>query len=144
MSYVDMEVSYGSKNRALHILCYFGTGMLYNLSSSSVDDPVPPTLIVKARLGFQQHLQNVRKARTYVPVADFSGRGTSSYGGALDERGVAMVVCAALFEELSSGYQGAVSVFEESLAFTLPGISPIFLLVQSKMHHYEVLPMPVT
>jgi len=36
---------------------------------------------------------------------------------------MAMVACVALFEELSAGWKAAASVFEESLAFTLPGIS---------------------
>jgi hypothetical protein len=50
-------------------------------------------------------------------------------GGVLDERGVAVIACVGLFEELSSGWEAAVSVFEESLPFTLPGILSAFTFV---------------
>lgn len=117
----DMEMSHGSKTRALYVLCHFGAGMPYAPSPSNVDDLVSPTLILKAKLGLQQHLQNVRKGRTYIrDTTSFSSK--RNFGGVLDERGVAVIACVGLFEELSSGWEAAVSVFEESLAFTLPGI----------------------
>jgi hypothetical protein len=124
----DMEMSHGSKTRALYILCHFGAGIPYTPSPSNVDDPVSRTLILKAKLGFQQHLQNVRRGRTYIrDTASFSSKPV--FGGVLDERGVAMIACVGLFEELSSGWEAAVSVFEESLAFTLPGIISAFTFV---------------
>lgn len=116
-----MEMSYGSKNRALYILCHFGGGIPYAPSVSNVEDPISPTLILKAKVGFQQHLQNVRRGRTYIrDMASFSSK--PSFGRDLDERGLAVIACVGLFEELSSGWEAAASVFEESLAFTLPGI----------------------
>ncbi|XP_024385096.1 uncharacterized protein [Physcomitrium patens] len=115
----DMEVTHGSKTRALYVLCHFGSGIPYT-PSANLEDPISPTLILKAKLGFQQHLQNVRRGRTYVrDTASFGSKPV--FGGALDERGVAVIACCALFEELSSGWEAAVSIFEESLAFTLPG-----------------------
>jgi hypothetical protein len=92
----DMEMSHGSKTRALYILCHFGAGIPYTPSPSNVDDPVSRTLILKAKLGFQQHLQNVRRGRTYI-------RDTASFSSK--------------------------PVFEESLAFTLPGIISAFTFV---------------
>ena len=125
----DMEMSHGSKTRALYVLCHFGAGMPYGPSPSNVDDAVPPTLILKAKVGFQQHLQNVRRGRTYIrDTASFSLM--PIFGGVLDERGVAVIACVGLFEELSLGWEAAVSVFEESLAFTLPGI--VSALLQEK------------
>ncbi|KAG0609755.1 hypothetical protein M758_7G011500 [Ceratodon purpureus] len=116
----DMEMSHGSKTRALYILCHFGAGIPYSPCPSDVDNPVSPTLILKAKLGFRQHLQNVRRGRTYIrDTASFSSM--PLFGGVLDERGVAVIACVGLFEELSSGWEAAVSVFEESFAFTLPG-----------------------
>lgn len=115
----DMEMSHGSKNRALYILCHFGGGIPYT-SSSNVEDPIPPTILLKAKLGYQQHLQNVRRGRTYV--RDAASLNTKpSFGRDLDERGVAVIACVGLFEELSSGWEAAASTFEESFAFTLPG-----------------------
>lgn len=114
-----MEMSHGSKTRALYILCHFGGGIPYT-PLSNVEDHISPTLILKAKLGFQQHLQNVRRGRTYIrDTASFSSQPT--FGRDLDERGVAVIACVGLFEELSSGWEAAASVFEESLAFTLPG-----------------------
>jgi hypothetical protein len=124
----DMEMSHGSKTRALYILCHFGAGIPYTPSPSNVDNPVSRTLILKAKLGFQQHLQNVRRGRTYIrDTASFSSKHV--LGGVLDERGVAVIACVGLFEELSSGWEAAVSVFEESLPFTLPGILSAFTFV---------------
>jgi hypothetical protein len=117
-----MEVSHGCTSRALHILCFFGSGLPY--SSVPTTGGVPPTLIVNARLGFQKHLQNVRRTHTYVQDMESSYvQDRFRHGRNLDECGMAMVACVALFEELSAGWKAAASVFEESLAFTLPGIS---------------------
>lgn len=127
----DMEISYGSKNRALHVLCYFGAGIPYSLSLSTVDGSVPPTLVAKARFGFQQHLQNFRRARICGSDPGLVNLGRPAFGGALTDQWVAMVTCVAMFEELSSGWEAAMSVFEESLAFTLPGTLPSSILVLS-------------
>jgi len=53
-------------------------------------------------------------------MASFSSK--PSFGRDLDERAVAVIACVGLFEELNSGWEAAASVFEESFAFTLPGI----------------------
>lgn len=120
LAYADMEVSHGCTSRALHILCFFGSGLPY--SSVPTTGDVPPTLIVNARLGFQKHLQNVRRTHTYVQDMESSYvQDRFQHGRNLDECGMAMVACVALFEELSAGWKAAASVFEESLAFTLPG-----------------------
>ncbi|BBN07353.1 hypothetical protein Mp_4g03110 [Marchantia polymorpha subsp. ruderalis] len=110
LAYADLELARsscgadtGAEQRALCILCSLGSGSEY--SPQSFADGIPATQLLKSHRGFREQLQRVR----------------TSDRGNLSEKGAALITCAALFEQLTSGWEAAASIFEEGLAMTLPG-----------------------
>ncbi|KAJ7520618.1 hypothetical protein O6H91_19G013800 [Diphasiastrum complanatum] len=99
---LDRETEgYRHRNRALYILYFLGSGDSYLPTNDN--HSLATTQLLKARQGFCDHLQKLRRKTD------------------LDDRGIALIVCAALFEELNTGWEAAARVFEEGFAISLPG-----------------------
>lgn len=113
LAYADVELSQLSKARdsevvlvqqkVLHILSCLGCQAPY--TCIGVDSLLSSIQILKAKCGFREQLQNLRKGRIQGDISDKS---------------TALIACAALFELLVDGFEAAGSVFEESLAMSLP------------------------
>lgn len=93
-----------SKQRAIHILSCLGSGGKY--SSYLSEHQVSSTQVLKARRGFEEQL---RKLRLLWAQGD------------IKESSTALVAAAALFEDLTSGWEVAARVFEDAFSMVLPG-----------------------
>ncbi|CAM6088353.1 unnamed protein product [Calypogeia fissa] len=110
LAYAEMELAQVSQEpqatspeqRALYILCGLGSGSAYVPQSGR--DSLPMTTLLKGHKGFREHLQRVR-------ISDRRN---------LTERGAALIACAAMFEQLTNGWEAGTAVFEEGLAMCLP------------------------
>eukprot|EP00898_Chlorokybus_atmophyticus_P000447 jgi/Chlat1/1402/Chrsp12S01975 len=99
-----LELSNEQRQRALHVLASYGEGIAYKPYDNSF--MVPPTRLLKARKGYRNMLQSLRKSAAEHPrlVVDTA-------------------LCFALLELLTEGMirvVAAQSVMEEVLAFVLP------------------------
>ncbi|KAL4578898.1 hypothetical protein LXL04_015029 [Taraxacum kok-saghyz] len=87
--------------RTLHILCCLGCGTKYSQFKSQ-----PSNLqLLRARQGFKEQIRLLQVAWT---------RGT------IDDNSVASVCCAALFEELTTGWESGIQVLNQALSMVLP------------------------
>lgn len=110
--YAEMELSQTSNSsgreyihqKVLHILSCLGSGIPYTVFKG--DNLAKATDILKAKHGFKEQIQIARKRRNQAYLSD---------------QFRSFVACAAMFELLADGLGGAVSVFEESFAMSLPG-----------------------
>ncbi|EEF34680.1 nuclear exosome regulator NRDE2 isoform X2 [Ricinus communis] len=90
-----------SCSRALHILSCLGSGAKYspyNYKPSSLQ-------LLRAHQGFKEKLKIVKSAWLR---------------GAVNDQSIALVCCAALFEELTTGWAAGVEVLDEALTMVLP------------------------
>lgn len=114
--YAEMELSHTSNSsgreyihqKVLHILSCLGSGIPYTVFKG--DNLAKATDILKAKHGFKEQIQIARKRRNQAYLSD---------------QFRSFVACAAMFELLADGLGGAVSVFEESFAMSLPGLLPL-------------------
>ncbi|CAH8284569.1 unnamed protein product [Eruca vesicaria subsp. sativa] len=91
-----------SSSRALHILCYLGSGLAYVPYSSQ-----PSSMqILRARQGFREKLKTIQSIWSH---------------GVTDDQSAALVCSAALFEELTNDLSGAVEILEHMFSSVLPG-----------------------
>lgn len=87
---------------ALHILCCLGCGIKYSPFKSQ-----PSSLqLLKARQGFKERLRMIQA--TWIR-------------GIIDDNSVASICSAALFEELTTGWEAGVEVLHQALSTVLPG-----------------------
>ncbi|KAI3796903.1 hypothetical protein L1987_39590 [Smallanthus sonchifolius] len=102
--YAEMELTSNSSEslpRALHILCCLGCGIKYSPFKSQ-----PSSLqLLRARQGFKEQVRMIQA--TWV-------RGT------IDDNSVSSVCSAALFEELTTGWEAAIDVLNQTLSTVLP------------------------
>lgn len=102
-----------SSSRAMHILCYLGSGLAYvpyNSQPSSMQ-------ILRARQGFREKLKKIQSIWSH---------------GVTDDQSAALVCSAALFEELTNDLSGAVEILEHMFSSVLPGR-------RSQSHQLEIL-----
>ncbi|EOA29757.1 hypothetical protein CARUB_v10012846mg [Capsella rubella] len=102
-----------SSSRAMHILCYLGSGLAYvpyTSQSSSMQ-------ILRARQGFREKLKKIQSAWSH---------------GVTDDQSAALVSSAALFEELTNDLSAAVEILEHMFSSVLPGR-------KSQSHQLELL-----
>ena len=107
LSQLTSAVKIGSSvghQKVLYILSCLGSGTPY--IPYKADKPASSTQILKARLGFKEHLLMSRRRRDQ---------------GQLTDQLRAMISCAAIFELIIDGFDAARSVFEESFMMGLPG-----------------------
>eukprot|EP00249_Psilotum_nudum_P017451 c26330_g1_i1 orf=1196-3601(+) len=97
-------ISAFSQQKVLHILCCLGNGGQF--TPMPANTAVPGIQLLKARRGFKDQLQNLRRRCIRKD---------------LDEKSTALIACAALFEQVYDGWEAAASVFEEGLRMSLPG-----------------------
>ncbi|XP_076894745.1 uncharacterized protein LOC143547132 [Bidens hawaiensis] len=102
--YAEVELTNNSSEslpRALHILCCLGCGVKYTLFKSQ-----PSSLqLLRARQGFKEQVRMIQA--TWMR-------------GSIDDNSVASVCSAALFEELTTGWEAAVEVINQALSTVLP------------------------
>ncbi|KAJ0463082.1 putative siRNA-mediated silencing protein NRDE-2 [Helianthus annuus] len=102
--YAEVELNGNSSEslpRALHILCCLGCGIKYTPFKSQ-----PSSLqLLRARQGFKEQVRMIQA--TWI-------RGT------IDDNSVASVCSAALFEELTTGWEAAIDVLNQALSTVLP------------------------
>ncbi|KAL8246022.1 hypothetical protein R6Q59_007238 [Mikania micrantha] len=114
--YADVEFSCCSSDslpRALHILCCLGCGIKYSPFKSQ-----PSSLqLLRARQGFKEQIRMIQAMWI---------RGT------VDDNSIASVCCAALFEELTTGWEAAMEVLSQALSTVLPER-------RSQSHQFELL-----
>ncbi|XP_010551127.1 PREDICTED: protein NRDE2 homolog isoform X2 [Tarenaya hassleriana] len=102
-----------SSSRAIHILCCVGSDRTYspyNCQPSSVQ-------LLRARQGFKEKLKKIQSTWAH---------------GIIDDQSAATVCSAALFEEMTNGFSGAVEILDEAFSAVLPGR-------KSQSHHLELL-----
>ncbi|KAK9049380.1 hypothetical protein SSX86_031651 [Deinandra increscens subsp. villosa] len=112
--YAEVELTSSSSEslpRALHILCCLGCGLKYSPFKSQ-----PSSLqFLRARQGFKEQLRMIQA--TWI-------RGT------IDDNSVASVCSAALFEELTTGWEAAIEVLNKALSTVLPGdLTIVYMLI---------------
>ncbi|KFK39103.1 hypothetical protein AALP_AA3G201300 [Arabis alpina] len=91
-----------SSSRAMHILCYLGSGVAYIPYSSQ-----PASMqILRARQGFREKLKKIQSTWSH---------------GVTDDQSAALVCSAALFEELTNDLPGAFEILEHMFSSVLPG-----------------------
>ncbi|KAF2548786.1 hypothetical protein F2Q70_00023217 [Brassica cretica] len=102
-----------SSSRAMHILCYLGSGLAYVPYTSQ-----PSSMqILRARQGFREKLKKIQSIWSH---------------GVTDDQSVALVCSAALFEELTNDLSGTVEILEHMFSSVLPGR-------RSQSHQLEIL-----
>ncbi|ESQ48150.1 hypothetical protein EUTSA_v10019937mg [Eutrema salsugineum] len=102
-----------SSSRAMHILCYLGSGVAYIPYTSQ-----PSSMqILRARQGFREKLKKIQSTWSH---------------GVTDDQSAALVCSAALFEELTNDLPGAVEILEDMFSSVLPGR-------KSQSHQLELL-----
>lgn len=108
-----MELSFSSSRnseslpRALHILSCLGCGIKYSPFKSQ-----PTSLqLLRARQGFKVQVRTIE---------------TTWIRGAIDDNSIAFICSAALFEELTTGWEAAIEVLNQALSTVLPGDPTIF------------------
>ncbi|XP_028805517.1 protein NRDE2 homolog [Neltuma alba] len=90
-----------SSHRAMHILSCLGSGTKYSPYKSQ-----PSSLqLLRARQGFKEKTRTVR---------------SSWVRGVINDQSVALICSAALLEELTSGWDAVVEVFDQAFAMVLP------------------------
>ncbi|CAA7027452.1 unnamed protein product [Microthlaspi erraticum] len=106
--YAESEVANSSgssretepSSRAMHILCYLGSGLPYIPYTSQ-----PSSMqILRARQGFREKLKKIQSTWSH---------------GVTDDQSAALVCSAALFEELTNGLPGAVEILEHMFSSVL-------------------------
>ncbi|RAL46346.1 hypothetical protein DM860_015339 [Cuscuta australis] len=105
--YAEVELANCSQDgsesllRAFHILSCLGSGMKYTPYKCQ-----PPSLMqLKARQGFRERLKMLH---------------SSWSRGVIDVQSVSLVCCAALFEEISTGWTASAEIFDEAFSRVLP------------------------
>lgn len=94
-----------SSSRAMHILCYLGSGLAYVPYTSQ-----PSSMqILRARQGFREKLKKIQSIWSH---------------GVTDDQSAALVCSAALFEELTNDLSGTVEILEHMFSSVLPGYFP--------------------
>lgn len=103
---VELANSSGSSSdsgsRAMHILYCLGSGVKYipfKCQPSSVQQ-------LRARQGFKERIRMVRAMGAH---------------GTTDDKAIALICSAALFEELTAGWTSAIEVFDQAFSMVLPG-----------------------
>ncbi|CAH2053448.1 unnamed protein product [Thlaspi arvense] len=102
-----------SSSRAMHILCYLGSGLAYIPYTSQPSS----VQILRARQGFREMLKKIQSTWSR---------------GVTDDQSAALVCSAALFEELTNDIPGAVEILEHMFSSVLPGR-------KSQSHQLELL-----
>ncbi|GJV96877.1 protein NRDE2 [Tanacetum coccineum] len=102
-----------SSPRALHILSCLGCGIKYSPFKSG-----PSSLqLLRARQGFKEQVRIIQATWR---------RGT------IDDNSIASICCAALFEEMTTGWEAGIEVLNEALSMVLPER-------RSRTHQLELL-----
>ncbi|XP_071702541.1 uncharacterized protein [Rutidosis leptorrhynchoides] len=110
--YAEVELN-ESLPRALHILCCLGCGIKYSPFKSQPSS----VQLLRARQGFKERVRMIQG--TWI-------RGT------VDDNSVASVCCAALFEELTTGWEAGVEILNQAFSTFLPER-------RSQTHQLEIL-----
>ncbi|XP_057854710.2 uncharacterized protein LOC131064559 isoform X2 [Cryptomeria japonica] len=100
---VEVNGSNSSQQRAIHILSCLGTCGKY--STFSLAHHVSSTQLLKARRGFGEQLWHLRSMWAH---------------GEITEQCTALVVSAALLEELTIGWEAAARVYKDAFSMALP------------------------
>lgn len=90
-----------SSSRAIHILSCLGSGTKYNPFKSQASN----LLLLRAHQGFKEKLRTVW---------------SSWVRGIIDDQSVALICSAALFEELTTGWDAAIEVLNKAFSMVLP------------------------
>lgn len=108
---IDSESSF----RAIHILCCLGSGLTYSTFKCQ-----PSNLqILRARQGYMEKTKALRSAWLQ---------------GAVTEQSVALICSAALFEELTQGWDAGIEVLNMAFSTVLPGYLDLTLICYSYIH----------
>jgi len=118
-SNIGSDTGVSSKQRAIHILSCLGRGGKYSAYLS--EHQVSSTQLLKARRGFEEQLRKLRSLWAH---------------GDIKENSTALVAAAALFEDLTSGWEVAARVFEDSFSMALPGRRHQSLQLELLYLHY--------
>lgn len=111
----DREPSY----RAIHVLSCLGNGTKYNPFKSQASS----LQVLRAHQGFKERLRTVR---------------SSWVRGMINDHSVALVCSAALFEELTTGWEAGIEVLDQAFATVLPGyVSLKFDFLLRKHNSYK-------
>lgn len=102
----DPHNGHDSVNRAVHILSCLGSGDSYSPFKCQ-----PSSLqLLRAHQGFKEKIRAVRSTWLH---------------GVIDDSSVALISSAALFEELTTGYNAGLEVLDQAFNMVLPGYLPI-------------------
>lgn len=103
-----------SSSRAIHILSCLGSGTKYNPFKSQASS----LLLLRAHQGFKEKLRTVW---------------SSWVRGIINDQSVALICSAALFEELTTGWDVGIEVLNQAFSMVLPGYvsSVIDLLLEN-------------
>ncbi|KAJ0264325.1 hypothetical protein HA466_0026970 [Hirschfeldia incana] len=107
-----------SSSRALHILCYLGSGLAYVPYTSH---PPSSMQILRARQGFREKLKLIQSIWSH---------------GVTDDQSEALVCSAALFEELTNDLPGAVEILEHMFSSVRPGRRSQSHQLENLFNHY--------
>lgn len=121
---VELANDHGNQSessfRAMHILSFLGSGVTYSPFKCQ-----PSNLqLLRARQGFKERIRTVQMAWVR---------------GVIDDQSAALICCAALFEELTSGWALGIEVLDQAFAMVLPGTFPVHLLLSSSFVTFVVL-----
>lgn len=113
---VELANDHGNRSessfRAMHILSCLGSGVTYSPFKCQ-----PSNLqLLRARQGFKERIRTVQMAWVR---------------GVIDDQSAALICCAALFEELTSGWALGIEVLDQAFTMVLPGSFPVHLLLSS-------------
>ncbi|XP_004299491.1 PREDICTED: protein NRDE2 homolog [Fragaria vesca subsp. vesca] len=102
---VELANNHGNRSessfRAMHILSCLGSGVSYSPFKCQ-----PSNLqLLRARQGFKERIRTVQM---------------SWVRGAIDDQSAALISCAALLEELTSGWASGIEVLDQAFAMVLP------------------------
>lgn len=104
----DPHTGHDSIDRAVHILSCLGSGDAYSPYKCQ-----PSSLqLLRAHQGFKEKIRVVRSTWLH---------------GVIDDSSVALISGAALFEELTTGYNAGLEVLDQAFSMVLPGYLPILL-----------------
>lgn len=103
-----------SSSRGIHILSCLGSGTKYNPFKSQASS----LLLLRAHQGFKEKLRTVW---------------SSWVRGIINDQSVALICSAALFEELTTGWDVGIEVLNQAFSMVLPGYvsSVIDLLLEN-------------
>ncbi|XP_029129968.1 protein NRDE2 homolog isoform X2 [Cajanus cajan] len=107
--YAEVEIANNSSDdresssRAIHILSCLGSGTKYNPFKSQASS----LLLLRAHQGFKEKLRTVW---------------SSWVRGIINDQSVALICSAALFEELTTGWDAGIEVLNQAFTMVLPGI----------------------